>query len=243
MDNRLKTAYVLSIIGFLFIICIHYDYILFLSIVFTASLVFSYAGGLRGRLVWFGVVLYLVYMSLHYLISAGTEYKFALLITLIIFTIVCFLIYKTLSIQDISTRFSEKTPVKTMAAFLALNVLLILGELPVYFVLKYHLYYHGYPGLFITFLLFIFIDVVILGSLHTVVIVQLIRRKAFGYVLAPVIFVMNTLLWFKSYFLFNLLDNLTAGSISGAVVFYLSPFPFLFSLILSFVSMKHLENR
>jgi hypothetical protein len=133
-----------------------------------------------------------------------------------------------------------------MAAFLALFVLLILGELPMYFVLKYHLYYRGDLGLFTKYFLFLFIDVVILGFLYMVVFVQLLRRKPFGYVLASVVFVMNTLLWLRGYFLNDLLYRLSMESINRGEGFSLSPFyvlPFLLSLILSLVSIKYLKAR
>ena len=155
----------------------------------VAALVYSMHGSLRARLIWMGVLDYMLYNYAFYLFGAAFNWFFLIYVALLglsIFALILGLV--NLDVNRIRQQFRERTPVSWIAGymlFVAAGLSLIYSAQSLAFIFTGQLptivTRTGHPTSVVFALdLTLLVPVLVLGA------IWLLRRKPWGYVLAGV---------------------------------------------------------
>ena len=176
---------------------------------FFLILVFAVRGKFWAYMLWLGFLFYFLHFCY---ISDLLPYKdLTLFLYLSFFLILCTFVLELKSINptEIAEKLKDKIPRKATVAFLILGIITIIGPLllSLYFQLihidefyadpiRIHLYYERNAIRNIGFLNFPLylsfnpiVDLGFLLPLYIIIIYQLIRKKDWGYILAPIVFI------------------------------------------------------
>jgi hypothetical protein len=130
---------------------------------------------------------------------------------------------KSIDINKLASKFSEKTPRKISAIFILLVTLIIIVSEIIHI---YNFYYIisvdikiNLTQYLVEFLPKIILNLVVLTPLYIFIAVALFKRRAIGYIFSPILLVMNTFLWMNGIGkMFNLLYYFTMREFLSPII-------------------------